>query len=242
MDKYTNKKNPTIEFYSLFQFIYDDFNKNLFEGKLPDVMFVITRKKGTFGYYIPERWVNGEHRSDELAVNPQYFAAYPLLEMLQTIGHEMCHVWQKHFGTPSRTNYHNAEFAEKMKSIGLMPSDTGAPGGKEKGQKMAEYPITNGIFLKVVEELAYKTEMKNLWVDIYSMPYHKIEDLKKLLAGLDEKLTTPQNSETRVIESTPENVRKAKIKYTCPNCNMNLWGKADLNVICGDCECNLEEN
>ena len=28
---------------------------------------------------------------------------------------------------------------------------------------------------------------------------------------------------------------KNKIKYTCPSCNMNAWGKPNLNILCGDC-------
>lgn len=242
MNKYTNKKNPTVEFYSLFQFIYEDLNKNLFNGKLPDCMFVITRKKGTFGYYIPQRWVNEDFKSDELAINPQYFARYPLIEMLQTIAHEMCHVWQYHLGKPTRTGYHNKEFASKMENIGLMASDTGLPGGKMTGQKMGDYPIKDGIFLKVVNELAYKTEMKNLWVDTYSLPYQKLEALQNIFKDIDQILLRPNNAETIEVKSTPSNQRKAKIKYTCPNCRINLWGKGGLNVLCGKCDCNLEED
>lgn len=33
-----------------------------------------------------------------------------------------------------------------MESIGLMPSDTGEPGGKRTGQRMSDYPIEGGAF------------------------------------------------------------------------------------------------
>jgi predicted SprT family Zn-dependent metalloprotease len=27
-----------------------------------------------------------------------------------------------------------------------------------------------------------------------------------------------------------------KVKYTCPQCEANVWGKPEVNVLCGDCE------
>ena len=48
------------------------------------------------------------------------FATHGFKELMQTFAHEMCHQWQFHFGNPSRRAYHNKEFAEKMKSIGLL--------------------------------------------------------------------------------------------------------------------------
>ncbi|WP_236870604.1 hypothetical protein [Candidatus Bandiella numerosa] len=31
-----------------------------------------------------------------------------------------------------------------------------------------------------------------------------------------------------------------KIKYVCPDCNIKLWGKPNLNIICGDCDTALQ--
>jgi len=30
--------------------------------------------------------------------------------------------------------------------------------------------------------------------------------------------------------------RKSKVKYTCPNCQLNLWGKPEAPAMCGDCK------
>ena len=27
-----------------------------------------------------------------------------------------------------------------------------------------------------------------------------------------------------------------RFKYSCPACSTNVWGKPDLNIVCGDCE------
>ncbi len=56
--------------------------------------------------------------------------------MLATLAHEMVHLWQHHFGKPGRGRYHNKEWAEKMKSIGLQPTTTGKDDGAETGDVM----------------------------------------------------------------------------------------------------------
>jgi hypothetical protein len=58
------------------------------------------------------------------------------------------HLEQAHFGSPSRSGYHNREWAQLMERIGLMPSDTGAPGGKRTGQRMTHYVVSDGPFDK----------------------------------------------------------------------------------------------
>jgi hypothetical protein len=58
------------------------------------------------------------------------------------------------FGTPPAGGYHNKEWAEKMKSIGLMPSSTGMVGGKETGSRMMDYVIPDGPFAKACALLA----------------------------------------------------------------------------------------
>ena len=59
--------------------------------------------------------------TDEIALNPAHFASRPTAGTLSTLAHEMAHLWQHHFGTPSRTGYHNKEWAAKMREIGLIP-------------------------------------------------------------------------------------------------------------------------
>lgn len=138
---------PTLDMYAFAQAAFDHFNRELFAGELPAPLFTFQRDKRIFGYFSPQRWQrsDGEH-AHEIALNPMYFITHKPLELMQTIVHEMCHLWQHEFGTPSRTCYHNREWADKMKRIGLMPSDTGEPGGKKVGQQMSDYPIPGGRF------------------------------------------------------------------------------------------------
>lgn len=148
---------PTAEFYEELQKIYQFFNVELFNNELPNCLITVQRKKRVMGYFSPNRWVDDkENKIHELALNPSYFASCNFIEVFQTIVHEMCHLWQFECGKPSRRTYHNKEWADKMESIGLIPSSTGKVGGKKTGQSMNDYP-EKGEFLKIYVSNYLKT-------------------------------------------------------------------------------------
>jgi len=136
-----------IEQYMKFDTAYDFYNKNLFNSILPGAFITLQTISRCFGYFSKERFkaIGDESTMDEIALNPDYFF-YGETEIMQTLVHEMVHQWQRHFGKPSRSGYHNKEWANMMKTIGLMPSSTGEEGGLQTGQKIADYIIKGGLF------------------------------------------------------------------------------------------------
>jgi hypothetical protein len=56
--------------------------------------------------------------------------------------------------TPKNRAYHNKEWAAKMKTIGLHPSDTGQVGGKETGARVSQYIVAGGRFAIAFAKLA----------------------------------------------------------------------------------------
>lgn len=167
-------KNPTAETYEAIHYAYTYFNRTLFKDKLPTCVITFQRQKRIMGYVSFKRWVNSSRQYvDELAINPEYFANYPLIEICQTLCHEMVHIWQAHFGRPSRRNYHNTQWAEKMKSIGLHPSTTGMPGGDTTGEKVGDYIVHGGPFHRACQDLINEGFMLR-WVDRY--PVFRNED------------------------------------------------------------------
>ena len=156
-----NIPKPTMQMYSFVQDAYDFFNDKLFAGELPPCLLTLQREKNTMGYFSSNRWQGGgKHVVHEIALNPAFFITHKPLELMQTLVHEMVHLWQHEFGKPSHRAYHNTEWANKMESIGLMPSDTGEPGGKRTGQRMSDYPIEGGAFYLqciVFAKMGYKT-------------------------------------------------------------------------------------
>ena len=66
----------------------------------------------------------------------------------------MCHAWQMALGEKKpRRNYHNKEWAGRMEDIGLIPSNTGEPGGKRTGQSMTHYIDEDGEFFSAAARL-----------------------------------------------------------------------------------------
>lgn len=155
-----NTKN-TNQIYSDLQTAFDIFNKELFANELPEVLFTLTRKKNTLGYFWADRFALGEQSRHEIALNPRYFIERSPEDTALTLLHEMVHLWQQIFGSPSRSGYHNREWAEKMKEVGLQPQACDGS-GKETGQKITHKPIENGRALAVFKQImdaGYKREI-----------------------------------------------------------------------------------
>lgn len=151
--KVTGNEPDSLKEYSTWQEAYDYFNAELFAGKLPQVLITLQRKAKTYGYFSPNRFSNRQADTaiHELAMNPDGFNGRSDKDILSTLVHEMAHVWREvQPGKPSRGSYHCKKWAEEMKRIGLHPSSTAQPGGKETGQRVSHYIVADGMF-----ELAY---------------------------------------------------------------------------------------
>lgn len=239
---------PTSDLYGQLQSLTDHFNRALFDGHLPTTIITLQRSAHTAGHFTESRWrhINGESVS-ELALNPTYFARRSLLALCQTVVHELCHLWQQIDGSASRPGYHNKVWAEKMELIGLMPSATGRPGGARTGQRMADYPIQGGSFLRACEELI-AAEFALKWVDqgqFSTAACRSIPDADIDVSGrISDRLLLPlrdlfQNINVPLVPHP--NSKKVKARYQCPNCLAKVWGKQGLAITCSDCGVNFEE-
>ena len=117
----------------------------------------------------------------------------------------MAHLWQHHFGKPSRSGYHNREWAAKMHEIGLIPVSHDQP-GKETGQKVSHTIEAGGRFERACTAFL-ATHAAILYHD---------------RAGEGDAATRRKKA-------------ASKTKYTCPVCGVNAWAKPDTHLICGDC-------
>jgi len=199
---------PTSQTYGEFQEAYDFFNRALFNGALPACLITLQRKARAYGYFSPQRFgAKDGGTTDEIAMNPSTFALRSDRETLSTLVHEMVHLWQEHFGEPPRRCYHDRQWAAKMKEVGLIPSDTGEPGGKETGQSMTHYIEEGGAFDRACVDLL-GAGFRLTWAD------------RALDAGDSEKKSKAGK----------------RAKYTCPACSFNAWAKPEAKLICGECE------
>ncbi len=246
---------PTEENYAEWQMAFDHINVELFDGQLPDCLITMQREKHTMGYFSLNRFSNRLGRKvDEIALNPSYFLSYGVNEALQTLAHEMCHLWQYHFGDPGRGRYHNKEWAEKMQSIGLMPSSTGAPGGRKTGDKIADYIISGGLFEASINRLKKEKGFELIWMDRFIA--RPMAGTPSYLSALGVEGSSFQSedfvrdddddqNEWQTIQMMAQAVEPdftrltqkqgTRLKYSC-NCGINLWAKPGIDVTCNICE------
>src|SRR5947209_2468080 len=145
--------NPTTQTYSVLAMAYDFFNQELFNGELSPCLITMQRHKGAYGYFSGGRFASVDDPkdvTDEIALNPTHFATQKPKKVLSTLAHEMCHVWQHHYGKQPRKGYHDRQWAAKMHEIGLIPTATGEQGGKETGQKVSHLIEETGRFAQAV--------------------------------------------------------------------------------------------
>lgn len=247
---HNTERNPTIDAYSELNQAYDFFNQKLFNNELPKCLITFQRERRVLGYLAHNRFVNKSGESmDELAMNPGYFGIRSIAETLSTLVHEQCHKWQHAYGKPSRPGYHNHDFANIMEKVGLMTSQTGAPGGKRVGQQMDHYIIEGGLFDVVCRELL-STKFALSWYDRFPPISMEVVDikskLKPIIEGLAE-LEKPLKLDTALLDfkdapsadpdaPKPKN-RSNRMKYQCPTCKTNMWGAPEKLILCGEEKC-----
>ncbi|MEL6688267.1 MAG: SprT-like domain-containing protein [Pseudomonadota bacterium] len=200
---------PTSETYDRLQWAYEHFNDTLFDDALPNCMITLQRKHRSYGYFSKQRFKSTQGQScDEIALNPAFFQTQSVEDILATLVHEMVHLWQHHCGTPARGRYHNREWAEQMKCVGLQPTHNGFPDGQEVGDRMSHLVISGGRFEKAclqLKQLGFKIE----WRD-----------------------DPDAAGQTHAMSKRPSRAGR-RIKYQCPHCDLKAWAKHEAQLICG---------
>lgn len=206
-DLRSSSMKPTEETYDRLQLAFEHFNVALFGGTLPNALITLQRRKKSFGFFSGAKFANAKGiKADEIALNPTLYADWPLPEMLAGLVHDMVHLWQHHFGTPGRGRYHNREWAEKMKSVGLQPVDSGVDGGKETGETMFQLILADGPFAQAADQLISQG---------FAIDWREV-------------LPTPADSTNSDIGDDPAKPDKSgkRVKYRCPNCDLKACPKA----------------
>lgn len=211
---------PSLEACAELQYAYAYFNDALWDGLVPPCMIVYTRKKHCLGYFSPDRF----RRLDgievpELALHSGHLALRSDRDSLSTLVHEMAHVWRHYLGPLNRngkrvTNgYHDRHWANEMLRVGLVPSNTGAPGGRRTGYRMSHYIAAGGPFDRACAALL-ETGFRINWAD-------RVVRANPVEAAPEDKADTPK--------------KKDRVKFSCPICDLNAWAKPSAKLVCGTC-------
>jgi predicted SprT family Zn-dependent metalloprotease len=145
--------NPTLQSYTSLAIAYGVFNEKLFSGVLPACLITMQRHRGSYGYFSGSRFANAADPgeiTDEIALNPARFAKRKPEEVLATLAHEMVHLWRHHQGHVPTRGYHDRAWADKMLTIGLIPTATGEAGARMTGQKVTHVIEKGGAYEQTV--------------------------------------------------------------------------------------------
>jgi hypothetical protein len=149
----TKQTPPTLAQFGAYQAAWEYFNKELFGGLLkPCLLNFRGKHKWNMGLFWPHKWQCSGETTHEIALNPEVLHR-PLKATFSTLVHEMIHQWQEDHGDPPRSGYHDKKWAAKMEEVGLIPSDTGEPGGKKTGQRMTHYIDPQGAFRRAFDRM-----------------------------------------------------------------------------------------
>lgn len=207
---------PTGHVGDALQRAFDHFNAKLFDSRLPPCIILLHRKKNANGYFWPERFGkrgDGELKLHEIALNPSTMGGRTDRDVLSTLVHEMCHLERQIAERKQpKGGYHDTLWAVMMRNVGLQPKSLDNP-GKETGNKVTHEIVEGGPFDLACAEL--------------------------LAAGLTLPYVERQFSEAQATRAKAKT--KSKTKYTCPSCDANAWAKPGANLVCGDCDEQLEE-
>jgi hypothetical protein len=145
--------SPTIDLWQHYQAAFDYFNGKLFEDSLQPCILNFSCKGRSRGYFIPHRWRQGEGDcTHEISLNPALLSR-PVDEVMAMLVRLMVSLWQYQQGTPGKAGYFDQEWAAKMEEVGLIPSDTGQPGGKKTGYRVWHLIDPGGSFAAALKEM-----------------------------------------------------------------------------------------
>ena len=115
-----------------------------------------------------------------------------------------------------------------MKEVGLIPSNTGKPGGKKTDQRMTRYIEKEGPYQKAFEKMPKR----------YILPFTSLdgEVMKMLVEGGVSSISKGKGDDRSERLRKLRPVSRKKTKYTCLGCKANVWGKPGLKLICGECD------
>lgn len=189
--------------YQELNVIFERFNK-MFEEYLgdkldaEDIIFTLQRKNKMIGCLIHNAFehTNGSFKH-EISLNPEYFTVKPKIEILRVFCQELLKLYRIYFGDPEtlKIDFYDADWGAFMLVVGLVPSSTGKPDGKDTGKKMSSYILPDGPFLALCNELAdegllidwfdkipAKYNMDHLMTDLYELDQvMELKDIHPLL-------------------------------------------------------------
>lgn len=196
--------NPTIATYQTLQKAYDFFNRELFSGELPACLITMQRHRNAKGYFCAEMF---ESRGEEDKHRIHEIAMNPT------------YFYERSDEDILSTLVHEM--------VHLWQQEKGKPSrGRYHNSEWADKMEDIGLIPSDTEEeggartgprmshYIDKDGRFKMYIDIF------IEQNEKL------------NYQDRPVPKAKK-AKKNKVKYTCPKCLLNAWGKPGIELLCG---------
>ncbi len=202
----TATTKPTSAQFAAFQAMYDYFNAALFGGALPGVFLNFSRHANCYGFFAADRWEGGAG----------------------TITHEIslnpAHLKGRDPRQVVSTLVHEM--------VHCWQQENGSPGKRtyhnmEWAQKMEEV----GLFPSSTAAPGGKRVG-------YRVSHYVIEGgpFARAFDAMPRDYLLPWVCWEPTGQSKGKAKPVSKLKYTCPSCAANAWGKPGLYLRCGECE------
>lgn len=195
--------------------MYNVLNADKFGGELPVPIITVQSKPGTFGHCsIAKVWKKKDGETYELNIAAEVLA-YPIEETLDTMLHEMVHLYCREHGIKDVSRggtYHNARFKAEAERVGLACVRAGQYGWNTRpNEGLVEYALS-----------------KN-WSEIQISRGRAPGSLQTGDVGA----ASGSSAEGTKTCSTR--------KYQCPRCGNSVRATKDIHIICGDCMVKMQK-
>ena len=226
------------ELYTKIQLVIDSLDKSFFSGKkkesIPQLVFAINNKckSCVVAYVQPDALYDKktDTKLQYMGINPDYLDR-SIGEILSTICHELCHVYEHAYIHIPRGGYHDKQWATLMEECGLEPiyNNTSKTSVHHK-------IVPGGAFEKFVADF---TEVHG--ADYFNIVSYSTEIARRTRKELgieepDDDSPKPDNADKPI-----KKYNRNKIKYVCPGCSTKVWGKPGLAIRCIECDEDFEE-
>lgn len=235
MKEILEEKGVTKQFTDKLSFVIEKLSYTFFESKgkykIPDVFFTLSNKCGDLvtAYVASNSLYNKENKKviNYLGINPKWLNR-ELKEVLATVCHELCHVYENTYIHIPRGAYHDKQWEQLMLDCGLKPiymnkSKTG----------VATQIIEGGEFDSFVN--SFKEEFGEDYFNLVEYSTEIENQLRKNIEGIEDIPRADNADKQR------KKYNRNKTKYVCPSCECKLWGKAGLDIYCNTCDCDFTE-
>ena len=231
----------STELYNKIQAVIDELDSTFFSGNgkecIPELVFAINNqcRACVTAFVSPDALYDkrNNRKLQYLGINPKYLDR-DVSAILSTICHELCHIYENAYIHIPRGGYHDRQWTELMESCGLTPVFL----NKSKttvSTKIAE----GGAFEEFVKTFKEKHGEDYFNIVEYSI---EIEHKTKVALGIEDSDDTEDGSPKADNADKPvKKYNRNKVKYTCPDCGVKVWGKPGLHIECSDCACSFEE-